>query len=113
MATSRAFNLAPVTITIRNGAPTSASVTINEDQDVIFQNQDNQAYLLQLWTNGNNHQIEICPVLPANGSLTYQPNPSNAHGNGRCHYGVVATNGRPTNPKAGGPNVIVIGSGDD
>lgn len=114
MATSRAFtNPSPQTITILDGEPSSQSVTISEDQDIIFQNDDNVDYLLQLWTQGNNHQIDICPVLPANGSLTYQPNPANSNGNGRCHYNILTTTGKLTNPTDTGSNVIIIGSGND
>jgi hypothetical protein len=112
MATKPIADPNTTTITIQNGEPSSDSVTISAGDELIFENEDNEDYLLELFTQGNNHRIDLCPVLPANGSLSYYPDPSNANGNGRCHYNVLTMSGEPTRPTDNnGSNVIIIGSG--
>ncbi len=112
MATRPIADPTPETIYIRGGQPSSSSITISENQDVVFDNQDSGDYILEFWASGNNHRIDICPVIPAQSTLTYQPDPGNTNGNGKCHYNILTPSGRSTRPtNTGGSNVIIIGSG--
>lgn len=112
MATKPITDPNSTTITIQNGAPSNNSVTVNEGEEIIFENEDNEYYLVELFTQGNDHRIDVCPVLPAQGSLSYYPDPNNTNGNGKCHYNILTLSGQRTRPTDNtGSNVIIIGSG--
>lgn len=102
---------APVTVNVQNGEPSQPSVSVVENQRIIFNNLDSVDYLIQLWTKGNDKRIDVCSVLPASGTTIYQA-AGDANGNGKCSYNVLTASGGIASPTAGGGNVIIIGSGN-
>jgi hypothetical protein len=108
---SQSLGTLAVPVTVNDGVPTPNPVTINSTGTVQFQNLDSTDYLIELWAHGNALHAAVCVFLPANGNVTLQADPANP--NAQCHYNLMTTNGRGTNPGAGGGNVIIIGSGAD
>lgn len=101
------------TVTITNGKPSQASVTIPSEGTVQF-TADNNDYMLQLWDKKNENHPAVCVYLGANQSIYLVGDTDAGSQNSTCYYNVMfyadaASEGVGT----GGGNKIIIGSGLD
>jgi hypothetical protein len=109
---SPSTSVAPITVTVQNGVPSQTQVNLSAGQQLIFSNLDSVGYLIEFWTKGNDKHIDVCPLLPANGSVTFQSDPDAP--NGKCFYNIESLTGEDMDPTntGGGGHVIIIGSGN-
>jgi len=103
----------PTPVTISNGTPSPDPVGITNGGQIQFSNADGQPYMLEFWTKGNDKHAAVSVVIAAGGTVTVQANPGANDQNTTCKYNVLTVTGKPTNPRDGGSNSIIIGSGAD
>jgi hypothetical protein len=99
--------MATVTVNVTGGIPTPDPVQLQAGDILVFNNNDTNPYLIQLWTE-NQVCIEIGILLAASQSnvrLMTDPNNPDA----TIYYNLLVP-GQRTNPARGGHGIIV-GSG--
>src|SRR5262249_24563168 len=111
---------ANVTVTITNGSPSSASVTIPSEGVVAFV-ADNNDYLLELWDKKNENHPAMNLYLGANATIYLVGGSGGGSPNSVFYYKIEALAalaaeepaGEEQGLGSGGGNKIIIGSGAD
>lgn len=101
----------PALVTISGGKASPDPVSIPNGGQVLFTNIDTDDYMLEFWTKGNDKHPAVSIVIPAGDDLLVQANPGANDQNQRCNYNILTLRGGLDNPRAGGSNSIIIGSG--
>ena len=99
--------MAQIDVYINNDIPSPSSVTLGDDDILVFTNNDSTPHLIELWTKNQTCTWIGVLITASGGTLTFAPDP-NAD-NATIYYNVL-TPGQTTSPTRG-DHGIVVGSG--
>ena len=111
-AKSHAGIASSIVVNVSGGVPSQTSVTLPGDQRLVFVNLDDTDYLVELWNHANKEHVVVCPVLAANGSLTFSADLDDLKPGSKCFYNIESIESarrKRDDPFDGGGHVIIIG----